>query len=1327
MAPKPLIMIPFRRFQPLCFLWRTIFVLLFLGNLAIAQTTSPHRILILYEGSDIVSNYGRGDARQLAMLMGHFDVDAKLEALETYHSGDIEKYDLSFYIGFTPRYNIPDRFIRDVYATHKHVVWMNTGIDQYNQLYNLKKKYGFQYIQFDTLSHFTTVKSNNRIFSKGEPNLNVMLVPRESRAEVVATAISAKTRKEVPYIIRSGTFLYIADSPFASATSTDRYLLFADMLHELLGQPHEEIHRALLRIEDVDVFENPDRLRDIADMLSSKNIPFLVGIIPFFVDPGAGMRLSLSDKPEFVDAIHYMVEHGATIVMHGVTHQYQGVTAVDYEFWDGSTDRPIRNDSREYVKKKIKMGLEECWKNNIYPLVWETPHYAASQLDYPVFASYFSTAMEQRQVIDDLDYGQYFPYIIEHDLYGQRILPENLGYIPQSPDPDVEENAVQALLQGAEAQLNVRDGFASAFIHPFVDSKYMEEYVDGVLALGYTFMDVKNERHLVQLADRVVVTGDTTFTITLEDQYLRETWWSAAGEIDHWDISQERLHGPVKKTVSIPTGELYFAEPSEYKGTNVTLLDKLETQAKSIIENVFRREESFDEARVALIWDPRASGSALNDQSSFSSAFQSLNIPVDTLAGDSIGELRAYNLLIVPYNTVERFSNRDYDKIVQFVEAGGHLITDWKNGVAEELGIKFAPSSLRIERMRDRLYPEDPLIVSSPEIMTRYEVDTRDEVFCSDDRTDAAIVIGRKYGKGSFLYFGLRFDPASSGGYTRFPYMLEYVQRYLHLRPILRRDNLEVYFDPGFRRNLSEEELVKRWVNDGIRMIHVAGWHQYPTWTYAYERLIDLCHANGIKVYAWLEPPHVSQKFWKDHPEWQEVNSKGEPIPPQWRYLMALTNKECLKTVKATYKEFLLGYDWDGVNLAELYFESGNGLRTPQFLTPMNPSSRQEFNKKSGFDQVLLLDSLSEYYWKNNQAAWKKFEDYRVETLIRLHEEFLKMINEVRSEKPNLTVIVTAMDNLGTPELRQNFGVDVQRIIELQKRYEFRLQIEDPQSQWSKDPRRYYALGKRFQALSPSGKDVMVDLNILQFRSENIPTQFPTLIQTGIEAYHLVHSAARSCDRFAIYSESSVRPQDLRVLSYAASAPASLRRIQDGWHIVTPVAVTLDLPREYRSLRTADGDQITSDRGLFFIPPGEHTLIAQRQSAGPFSVPPNRGTLLSITGNLSMLTLSNRSVTFTYTSEGRCYASFTHAPFSVIVDGRDENIEVMKGFRRFSVELPPGDHTVTAVLETSVSYGVDLTSFWSSWFIVGFGILSGAVLFGLYIIVRISRPQEART
>ncbi len=1292
-----------------------------------AQGQPVRRVLILFEGSDIPSNYGRGDARELAMLLGHFTVDYKLQGLDTYTSGELNDYDLTFFIGYSKHYDPPDRFMRDVYSAQKRVVWMNTGFERFSTRYDLAKRFGFTFETFDTVSNFDVVKAPNRSYSKGEPNLNILRILDPSVAQVVATAFSTATRKESPYIVRSGNFLYIADSPFSSATETDRYIYFADMLHDILGQPHEEIHRALLRIEDVDVFESPSKLRDIADLLYSKHVPFLVGIIPFFKDPGAGMFVSLSDKPEFVDAIHYMVARGATIVMHGITHQYEGVTAVDFEFWDGSLNKKIKNDSKDYVEKKMKMGLEECWKNNIYPLVWETPHYTASQLDYPVFSEFFSTAMEQRLVIDDPDYSQYFPYIIEHDLYGQRIIPENLGYIPLDDDPKVEHEAVQHLLQGAEAQLGVRDGFASAFIHAFIDLKYFEEYVDGILDLGYTFMDVKNEPCAVRLKDRVILTGDQSYEITLEDQYLRKTWLQPNGEIDHREISSDRMRGVVKDHVQVPPGQIYLAEPSELRETELSWYEKFRNEASAFWSNLFEGEQTYDEPRVALVWDTHTKGGGANDQASFAATFRSLNIDVDTLVGDSIEDLDPYNLLVVPYHSVDHLSNRDYDRIVQFIENGGNIITDGKNGLAEELGMKFASSTIRIERMRDRLYPEDALIPRQPEIMSRFEVARDDEIFCIDERTEAPVVIGRRYGDGKFIFFGTRFDPVSTGGYSRFPYILEYVRTYFHLQPVLRRENLEVYFDDGFRHNVSIEDLVKRWVSDGVRIVHVVGWHQYEKWTYNYGRLIDLCHANGILVYAWLDPPQVSEKFWTAHPEWQELNYKGEAVRPSWRYPVALTSPQCLATVKTIFKDFLEKYDWDGVNIAELYFEAGNGPQDPKLLTPMHPSAREEFKRKAGFDPALLFDPLSPYYWKTNPAAWKRFEDYRVETLTGLHEEFLKLMDEIRVDKPYLDVVVTAMDNLGNPELRVNHGVDVQKIIGLNAKYKFTLQIEDPQTEWSKDPRRYTKLARRYDALMGSGGKVMVDLNILSFRDEKKATDFPTLVQTGVESYEMVNSAALGSDRFTIYSESSVRPQDLRMMSFAASARATMEHIPGGWQINAPFPVVLQLPKEYTALTTSSGERITSDQGMFFVPAGEYTLKAERRAGEPFyGGPPTGGRLLSISGELTSLTNSSRSITFTYHSDTRCLASFSHRPYTLFLDDREMTVAPLEGYRRFSVVLPRGEHTVIAVLETTVSYGVDITSFWSSWLIVAFGMLSGAALLTFYTMVKISRPPEVK-
>jgi hypothetical protein len=42
-------------------------------------------------------------------------------------------------------------------------------------------------------------------------------------------------------------------------------------------------------------------------------------------------------------------------------------------------------------------------------------------------------------------------------------------------------------------------------------------------------------------------------------------------------------------------------------------------------------------------------------------------------------------------------------------------------------------------------------------------------------------------------------------------------------------------------------------------------------------------------------------------------------------------------------------FDWDGVNLAELYFESLEGIGNPARFTPMNDDVRREFREKGRF------------------------------------------------------------------------------------------------------------------------------------------------------------------------------------------------------------------------------------------------------------------------------------------------------------------------------------------------------------------------------------------
>src|ERR1035437_8822617 len=427
----------------------TLFYLLFLPVLfsnvgrSYAQESTQKKILILTEGNTDLKSFAFADGRQLAALMGHFNTKTTLIGVNQYSKNELNNFDFIFYIGYRLKNKVPDVFLNDILSSTKPITWLYTGFLEFSKSHNLLKAFGFNITNYDSTTGFDFVKSNGKIFTKGDTHTSIINI--------------SDKKGETPYIIKSKNLIYVADSPFSYADENDRYLLFADMLHDILGENHKESHSALIRIEDISPMDNPDKLREIADVLSEKGIPFLVGVIPFYVDPGAGIRISLSDKPDLVDALKYMVKNGGTIVMHGITHQYKGITASDYEFWDDVTNKPIKDETETSISHKIELGVQEFMKNGLYPMIWETPHYTASFQLYKTISKYFSTAMEQRLAIEDFDHSQYFPYIINQDLFGQKIIPENLGYVPyDEKNKSVSEKAVQDILKGAKTNLNVR-------------------------------------------------------------------------------------------------------------------------------------------------------------------------------------------------------------------------------------------------------------------------------------------------------------------------------------------------------------------------------------------------------------------------------------------------------------------------------------------------------------------------------------------------------------------------------------------------------------------------------------------------------------------------------------------------------------------------------------------------------------------------------------------------------------------------------------------------------------------------------------------------------
>ncbi len=518
------------------------------------------KILIITDENKNIDLPSTINAIKLYNLLGHFNTSVTILGPDQYKAHEIDNHEVIFYLGNNSKLTPPKVLINDVLHTKKTVVWINSGFGAFCKFGYIERKYGFTISGYDTSVSYKKVFHEKKIFTREAGNLFIAHISNSRKAKIIATAYSDLLQKEMPYIIKSGNVYYIADMPLVNVTQTDRYLLFADLLHDFLGENHPESHQAIVRIEDVTPLRDPMNLRKIADILSERHIPFLIGVVPFFVYPAEKQYVSLSDRPELVNALKYCVEKGATIVMHGETHQYKGETGIDFEFWDGCTNKPIANENPIQTEDKIEKGIDECIKNGIYPLMWETPHYRASIEDYKIFSRFFGSAIERRMLNDNFKYGQYFPYIINKDIYGQKIYPENLGYLPIL-SKDSSELFITRLINTAKIIYNVRDGIASFFFHPFVNTDYLKEIADKICQLGFTFIDLRLQPNLVKTRDVVILSGSQTYTINVNHSFLYEVYYNKNGEIEKRVLSKKPITGMVSRKVVLKPDEFYLAEP----------------------------------------------------------------------------------------------------------------------------------------------------------------------------------------------------------------------------------------------------------------------------------------------------------------------------------------------------------------------------------------------------------------------------------------------------------------------------------------------------------------------------------------------------------------------------------------------------------------------------------------------------------------------------------------------------------------------------------------------------------------------------------------------
>ncbi len=606
------------------------------------------------------------------------------------------------------------------------------------------------------------------------------------------------------------------------------------------------------------------------------------------------------------------------------------------------------------------------------------------------------------------------------------------------------------------------------------------------------------------------------------------------------------------------------------------------------------------------------------------------------------------DVLVIPTGTQASF-----EECQSRIERGAVLIIEGQSPLAESFGFHATTKPHVIVRsVEDVRSPKLPIVWEKPLDVPVFEIPKEARVFAAERWQGVPLMAGFKRAKGAVLWIAASPGPY---GYERFPYIPQALTD-LGLEAPFRSERLWAFFDSAYRSRVDIDYFAARWKASGIGALHVAAWHYWerdPQADDYLRKLIEACHRNGIVVYAWLELPHVSEKFWDQHPEWREKTALLQDAQLDWRKLMNLTNRAAFAEVSKGARDLIGRFDWDGVNLAELYFESLEGFSNPARMTPFNDDVRAGFRLKSGFDPIELWSI------KAKQASEiAQFVDFRADLARRQQAEWLAQIDDIRKTKPHLDLALTHVDDRFDTTMHEKIGADASRLLPMLSSHDFTFLIEDPATIWNLGPQRYPQIAARYAGLTPSQDKLAIDINVVE-RYQDV---YPTKQQTGTELFELVHTASASFPRVALYFENSILPPDLALLSAAASSVDRAEMV--GGKLVVESRRGAGIPWQGPALVDGRPWPVLNGKTLW-LPRGPHSV---EPSAKPITLE-----ILDFNGDLKSAKVISNGLEFAYQSSARALATLEHAPGKVEIDGAEVKPELAGNV----LILPRGQHLVT--------------------------------------------------
>jgi hypothetical protein len=570
----------------------------------------------------------------------------------------------------------------------------------------------------------------------------------------------------------------------------------------------------------------------------------------------------------------------------------------------------------------------------------------------------------------------------------------------------------------------------------------------------------------------------------------------------------------------------------------------------------------------------------------------------------------------------------------------------------------FVPTreSLHVAAVEDLRDPELAIFWEDPLNLSVFVMPEGARVFARERHSRAPLLAGVYRDGGAVLWAA---TPPGRGGIERFPYLLHALVD-LGAEAPFRNARTWAFLDYSYRLRADPDYLARRWREAGIAGLQVSAWHFFepdPARDAWLQTLLAACRREGIVTYAWLELPHVSESFWEDHPGCREKTALLQDAQLDWRKLVDLVEPACAARVETGLRSLLTRFQWDGINLAELYFESLHGPSDPSRFTPMSNAARERGRGELGFDPLALFDELSPAFWSRNDQAWKRFVDFRADLAVELQGRFLRYLRKLA---PHAHLVVTQIDDRFDDRMRPFLGADTAALLPLAEELDLTLLVEDPAPLWSLGPERYPEIAQEYAQLGARQDRLAIDINIV----ERYQQVYPTRRQVGGELLRLVSEAGEAFPRVALYFEKSISAVDTPLLARVASGAKVAAT--DG------AAITVESPRPV-GLVWPDGQALVDghpwpalDRETVWLPAGRHIV-------SPAPTPPP-GRILRLNADIQQAEAHDRSILVRYRSPATAYVLLDRKPVEILVDRETFDTAPESAPTHWLVALPRGAH-----------------------------------------------------